>query len=537
MSPFVLLVGLMASPILGILVALILAQPLSRPRLRASAWLPAAAGAAVALLSAWLLRGQSMQVIVGGWFPISFTGLPLALAATSATTAVLIAWVTTYFIDTLRMPDTSPLAQHPVGSALLIPALTIVALGNNLVTLLVGLGLTDVLSLYVAFRRNLPARQALITFALNGASLVLLLVAFSVHYAGGNSLHLPLAQLPQSLAVPIALALACRLGALPFRASPTPVPDLRAAASATAGMLVLARLPSLGIARLPDWFFALLLLGAIVTLAIGALNAGDSPMPAIATAALYLAATSASLGDGGAVAAATCSWLLGVALAGASSNAARPVIARLADVARIGGAVCLAGFPLTVGFIGYAGQAAQFAARGAVGVVLVIGFTCALAGLTYLLLRVVATPLSGRAPAPLQLELDGGRGRDVAGWFVALVAVFTFGIAPALLDAGTLLDAVARNRIIGWLAWIAALAAGAGLWLSEGRWSAWAEAIRGPGTAALSLGWLYTLLGGAAARLSGPFSRVFTFLESDGALLWAMIIALLLLLIARPGGP
>jgi hypothetical protein len=338
----------------------------------------------------------------------------------------------------------------------------------------------------------------------------------------------------------IALAVALRLGVLPFRAVPTPVSDLRSAASATAGLLLLVRLPGTGITRMPDWFFGLAFAGAVITMAIAVLDDAAPSLPALGTAALYVAGTSAALGSAGIVAAATCAWLLGITLIG-SPVAERPILlSRASRVARIVGGLCLVGMPLTVGFVGSSGLATYFATRGWAGTLLLIGLTLSLGGLVYLVSRHVLSPAhrpdDGQA-IPLELELDTARARETVGWLAAVIAVFAFGIAPGLLDAGSFVDTFGRNGLSGWLTWIAALALGVVLWRTHGRWSEYARAVRRPTTAALSLNWLYGLLGGAAGRLGSPLARVFTLLESDGALLWAMIIALLLLLIARPGGP
>ena len=54
---------------------------------------------------------------------------------------------------------------------------------------------------------------------------------------------------------------------------------------------------------------------------------------------------------------------------------------------------------------------------------------------------------------------------------------------------------------------------------------------------ALSLDWLVSLFAGAIRRLRAPFTPIFDILEGDGALVWAAIIALLAILVSRPGGP
>ncbi|MCS6846800.1 MAG: hypothetical protein RMN52_03680 [Anaerolineae bacterium] len=547
MSPFVLLIALMASPLFGILLAAMLARPARLPAsLRSLAWLPAAAGAGVALIAAWLLRGQpAWEAIVGNWSPISFTGLPLVLAGFAPSAGILIAWITLYFLDSLKPPDTALSERHPTASALIIPSLSLVAFANNLVTLLVGLGLTDLLTAYLALRRQDGERNALIRLTLNGFSVALLTLVVAMHAAGGNSLHLPLARLDPSTAPALALAIAMRLNFAPFRTSPSAWGDLRMAAGAVGGLLVLARLPALGVTRLPEWFYALALVSALLTLAIAILEAehrGDSLAPAVATAGAYLAGASAVLAMPGVTAAATIAWLVGAALIGQPGMDDEPLlIERVRLVSRTAGALCLIGLPLTVGFVGQAGVVATWTERGVSGWLFALAWVVALALLIYVLLRIILDSTAGHAQQarliPSGDRVDLPFVREVVGRLAALAPVLIFGVAPALLTAGSFTDALVRNGIAGWLGWIIAVAAGALLWWLEPRWRPAVHRIRGHAVGVLDLGWFYSLLGGAVARLRSPFSRAFTLLEGDGALLWAIIVALLIVLISRPGGP
>ena len=149
--------------------------------------------------SAWLLRGQVFEAVIGNWSPVSFTGVPLAVAAAPAPMLVLTGWVTLYLVEALALPEHEALDQHPSGPALQIPALAVVALANNLITLVVGLGIVDLISVYVALRRKTGEQQALSTLVLNGLSGSALLVAVAVQYASGSSLSLPLSQFQAGL--------------------------------------------------------------------------------------------------------------------------------------------------------------------------------------------------------------------------------------------------------------------------------------------------------------------------------------------------
>ena len=538
----------MASPVLGVLLAAIFAASARVPSSpRPLAWLPAAIGAGIALLCAWLLRGQpAWEATIGDWAPVSFTGLPLALMGFVPTTAVLIAWATIHFLNSLTLPDADRSQGGSGASALLIASLTIVALGNNLITLLVGLGLTDLLSAYLALRRQAGERNALIGLTLNGISIALLTLVIAIHAAQGNSLHLPTTRLSSSVTPTLALAIALRLGFAPFRASANVWGDAPTTASAVGGLLLLIRLPALGIAQLPAWFYGLALVSALLTLAIAALQAEEDAavrISSISTAGVYLAVLGATLADAGVTAAAVVAWLIGSRLIGqTSAPGAEPAPVERGRLAiRLVGALGLVGLPLTVGFIGQAGAMDTWVGRGPAGWLLIFAWMASLALLSHLILHTIfdatrrgqpAHVVPGPAAWPGQFAL-----RRVVGWLAAAAPIVIFGVAPHLLGAGTLIEAAGRNGIIGWLGWAIAIALGALLWQLSPRWRPATQRIRDYAIAVLDLGWLHSLLAGATARLRQPFGGVFTLLESDGALLWAVIVALLVALVSGAGRP
>ncbi|BCX02795.1 MAG: hypothetical protein KatS3mg053_0733 [Candidatus Roseilinea sp.] len=546
-SPFVPFIALMASPLLGILLATIFAQAARMPAsLRSLAWLPAAVGAGVALIAAWLLRGlPDWEAIVGDWSPVSFTGLPLAIAGFAPSAGILIAWATLYFLDSLRLLVVSPSERHLTASAFIIASLALVAFANNLVTLLIGLGLTDLLTAYLALQRREGERDALIRLVLNGFSIALLTLVVAMHAAGGNSLHFPLVRLDSSTAPALALAIALRLNLAPFRTSPSVWGDLRTTAGAVGGLLVLVRLPALGITRLPEWFYMLALVSALLTLMIAVLRAEehvDALGPFAVTAGAYLASTGAVLAIPGVTSAAAIAWLVGAALIGWPKTGDAPLPIERARLAlRVVGALCLVGLPLTVGFVGQAGILATWAERGGDGWAFVLGWGVVLAVMTHILLKITLGAIGVRAQQTAQTA-DGARigfawAREAAGGLATLAPILVFGIAPSLLTAEAFADVLGRNGLVGWAGWAIAICAGAALWRLEPRWQPALHHIRDHAISTLDLGWFYSLLGGAVARLRSPFGRVFTLLESDGALLWAIIVVLLIVLIARPGGP
>ncbi len=545
--PFVLPIALTASPLLGILLAAAFAQPpCQTARLALPTRLPVIAGAGAALIAAWMLLGQAdWETVVGNWSPVSFTGLPLAMAGFAPSAGIIIAWTTLYFLHSLQPPNAAHSESHRAAPALLVASLALVAFANNLVTLLVGLGLTDLLTAYWALRRQDNERNALIGLMLSGLSVALLTLVAAVHISAGNSPHLPLVRLDASAATTLALAIALRLNFAPFRTSSDVWGDLRTTAGAVGGLLVLTRLPTLGIARLPEWFYGLALASALLTLLIALLRAEDRAnalAPAVATASAYLAGASAILATPGATAAATIAWLVGAALLGQPQFTDAPLSARRARYAlRIAGALCLVGLPLTVGFVGQAGAVATWTEHSAGGWPFALAWSVVLAAMTYVLLKLVLSSADEQAQPvrsiahPLRPSM--WIAREAIGGLTALAPILIFGIAPALLTAGSLADALARNSAAGWASWSIAIIAGALLWRLEPRWRPAVRSISNRAIGALELGWCYSLLDGAVARLRQPFGQVFALLESDGMLLWAIIAVLLAVLIARPGGP
>ncbi|MEO6061831.1 MAG: hypothetical protein ABIQ99_07840, partial [Thermoflexales bacterium] len=113
---------------------------------------------------------------------------------------------------------------------------------------------------------------------------------------------------------------------------------------------------------------------------------------------------------------------------------------------------------------------------------------------------------------------------------------FAASVAPALF-AGPAADAFGVAGAAGWLIWAVGIVLGAAAWIFRSRFPARLRALEPALDAPLSLQPIIGPLVGAATRLSRPLAGLFIALESDGALLWTVAIALIIILIGRNPGP
>ena len=483
-------------------------------------------GAGLAFAAGWLLMSEAnWQIVVGGWSPVSLTSSPLALTGFPSANGLLIAWVAAYSAHLL---SDSPAGQRlpPSGYALFTAALLLVAFASNLITLLVGLGLVDLLTFYYLLRRGRAEdmRAALLSLALRSLAVLALAMISAIHAANGGSLHLPIAQLWSSTAPVLALAAALRLGFAPFCLPASAPGGLIPIAGALSAFFMLMHLPRFGITALPSWFYALAIVSALLHLL---LRDPLTPHRSVAAASAYLAALSVALAAPSTVAAAASAWLLGITLVDPSTPG--PTAPRWAGLAtRFLGAACLVGLPLSVGFIGQAGLLTLWIRQNAAGWLLAVGWLAGLAILVDALIALVAASSVPSAALPWR-------------WWMSRVVLFIpavlFGVFPALLGAGTWAELLARHELVDWLFWLPAVALGVLLWQIRARWTSRWSTLRTYAAPALSLGWLHALLAGTMRRASRPFQLVFAVLEGDGVLVWAAIVALVLILLMRAGGP
>jgi len=529
----------MGLPLSGVLIASALSQT---SRTRAFAWTPLPISAALTLIAAWGAHSVPFEMTFGDWEPVSVTGAPLILAGSLPATTIVIAVAVAQLAASLHPREAELRPQHTT-SALLFSALALAALSNNLLTLIIGVGLVDILSAIAGIQRGRDHRRVVADAMFRGASSALLVIALALYLSMGNSLYIPLGVLPERLMPFITVSLALRFGLAPLRAVAGQFHDAHwtSEAGAIAGLIVLLKLPLLSAPELPDWFYGLALLTVALAGLIGAITRRRTTLrSAISACALGLVICSAALREPGMTAVAALSWLAGCQLVALSPRDNSAIGQRTALLGRLIGALCLIGLPLTAGFIGRAGIAALWADRGASGALLVAGLALGQALLTLCVLRITFAPVSATmygaalpSAGPLNLSIA------LSLFAIAVLGshVLAFGLAPTLAGAPDLADALGRHSISGWLAWALPIAIAVGVWWFEARWSSLVAPARQRIYDVVSLSWLHTVLDGAMNRLSLPLSRVFPVLEGGSALLWTVVIVLMVVLLSRPGGP
>lgn len=526
------LLFLFTLPLIGAICAAIMSRT---GTLRQYANIALIAALALTLLLLWITGADGVEMVVGSWSPVSFTGAPLIFISTVGARVVLSA-VLLLMIIALSQRVREPTAHGMVSSVIVFLALGVVALSQNLITLLIGIGLVDLYSAVYGIRESRRTESIIRDTLFHGASLLVLLVTFALYAAEGNSLYLPLAQLPARFGAYIMLALALRFGLVPLRA----IGDQHSGtswvtkASSLAGLLLMARLPQMLAGEFRAWFFGLLLITALAVLLIGALSA-DKPRlrAAVNFSTLSIAAASAVVWQGEVMLIAAIAWLIGTVLVTQTASdyphAARYVIRGL----RILGAACLLGLPLTIGFVGRAGMLSIWAARGGGGALLIAAFIVIQLLLTVNVLRLA---LWSDAPAAdSKFSITSWIGIGALG--LAGLLTLVLGISPQSIGAPAFGEILSGNTALDWLLWVLPVLLGAAAWWFEARWLAWVSGVRGRLIALLNLEWWQQILAGAVGRIARPLSSVYTFLESDGVLLWAVIVILIIVLVSRPGGP
>jgi formate hydrogenlyase subunit 3/multisubunit Na+/H+ antiporter MnhD subunit len=532
LAVYYLLIALIALPLLGTALALVAPR---FPRLMEYEPIVHIGATALMLILAWVLRPAQVETIFGNWFPVSFTGAPLILSTNRAGMALLIALAAVMMVDPIARSKIA-LPARAASEALLFGALSLTVLSNNLVTVLVGLGAVDTLVILNGAVRGRPTNRLFRDALFLVGSLFFLIIAFSLYDASGNSLYFPLAHIPARVMPFILISLTLRFSLVPLRAV---ADDQMGAhwtskASALAGMALMAHLPELGAPELRAWFFGLALLTALAVLVIGVLtNSRNTLRTSIDTGALLLALTSAVVWQSSSITVAAIAWLTGTTLLDQSTASYPTVLHKTVFWARLLGALCLIGLPLTAGFVGRAGVINTWAGRGLNGALLVVALTLAQLLLTLCALRLwrwLEAPGDDVAPSTEGYLLSAALG------ILCLHIVF-FGIAPGLAAAPSLGDQITRNGLVGWVLWLLATLLGVAGWWFQPKWLDLLANTRQTLVSVVGLDWWQDILIGALGRIAKPLRGLFIFLESDGALLWAVVVILIIVLVSRPGGP
>jgi hypothetical protein len=537
---YYLLIALIALPLIGSAFALIAPRVPNVLTYEPLVHLAATAGM---LVLAWVLRPAQVETIFGDWSPISFTGAPLILSTNTAGMSVLIALAIIMMVDPVGRSKVA-LPARGTAEALLFGALSITVLANNMVTMLLGLGLVDALMvLNGVLRARQPARLFRDALCLTG-SLAFFVIAISLYDATGNSLYFPLARLPDQIMPFIALSMAFRFCLLPLRAASD---EQRGShwtdkASSLAGLAVLARLSALGAPELRAWFFVLVLITALIVLVLGVLTRSRNVLRgSVDMGALMIALTSAAAWQSQTFIVAAIAWFLGTTLLDQPAEGFPIRLHTAVSGARLLGALCLIGLPLTAGFAGRAGVAVTWAGRGVNGVILVVALALSQLLLTLCVLRLwrwAGTPQPQSETNPTSASASTLVSYlPAAALGLLCLHVVLFGVAPNLAGAPFLGDQLAGMGLLGWLVWLAPTLLGVAAWWFEPRWLDLLSEVRPTLLSVVGLGWWQDILTGAFDRLARPLRGILVFLESDGALLWAVIVILIVVIVTRPGAP
>lgn len=540
-------VALFVLPLLGAAIGLLFTR---FPRLRPWQWVPDVVGSGItALLALALLAGAGREeTLVGAWFPVSVLGELMLIRPDALAAGILFALAIAQLAGALTRRTAS---WQRMMAAATFGVLGLAATANSVIGLLAGMGLADLLTITRRFMRGEDARRVA------GNGLVLLLstsfavMAIAAVAATATSLYFPLTQFGARQVGFLGVAVALRHGLLIFHEeNPTARDPGRfdsdvwaTLAPALAGLILILRLPALGAPPLPDWVLAAALVAGLLQLA----RAAADPRPARATpramgGILALGVAGAAVWQPAPLAAAIIAFALGSALLRRDYGPllGSPLLRPVAIAGVVAGALLLIGAPLTVGFVARAGAVDTLMARvGGLGAAL-IGLAWALAHALIVIyaLRIISSAVLESAPARMDapLRLRSGQGWSLAATALLLIAAFAASAAPALF-AGTAADAFGTAGAAGWLTWALGIALGAATWFFRSRLPARVRALEPALDTPLSLQPVIGPLVGAATRLSRPLAGLFIALESDGALLWTVAIALIIILIGRNPGP
>ncbi|MCS7323997.1 MAG: hypothetical protein NZ532_01460 [Thermoflexales bacterium] len=511
--------GLLLSPLLVSASASVVALRWQLPSV-AWRWAAAAALTSAAAFGLGALSLPEAGVVLGGWLPVSAFGVPLALRAEPAAVVLALAWFAVQ-LDAMLRAQRLPSASQVWALALMSSALVTIALAQNLVTLLVGVALSDWLWAWQRFPRQDPNRESsafAVGLLLRLVGLTLLVLSFAAHYNAYSSASIGLFPLAASLAPLGAAAIGLRLTFAPFVRFAAASFDSIHQFGIFSTLLLQHRLAEAGWTALPGWFegWAVLSVGQSLVLV---LSRRAREMRLIPAASAALVAALGAHADAASQAVAAVAWLVGASLACSVPLERRAI---LNSVRRLVGTGILLVVPLWVGsFETVSGSERWMLGLAALGVAMLI------ARPVFVALRLWRT---------VRLELPrASRAEQATRWgslilLQALVLITSLALRPgeeAALSSRLSLESSA------WM--VGALGCALGGWLLGQRLQA-----RVPrfvhGMQAMSARFVagvdvaIAVMLGALQRLGTGPARVFDALERDGALAWLIALVLLIAL-------
>jgi len=535
----VITVALFFLPLLGAAIGLLFTRV---ARLRPWQWVPdlIGSGAAALLALAQLAGAGREETLVGAWFPVSVLGELLLIRPDPLAAGIIAALAIAQLSGALTRRTAS---WQRMMAAATFGVLGLAASAYNVIGLVAGIGLVDLFTTARRFMRGEDARRVAGDALLLLLSTTFIVMALAAVAATGTSLYFPLTQFsPRQLGF-LSVAVALRHGLSIFHEENPAARDpgrfdsdlWATLAPAIAGLIFILRLPALGVPPLPDWVLAVALVAGLIQLA----RAAADPRPARAApramgGILALGVAGAAAWQPATMAAAIVAFALGSALLQRDYGPLRgsPLLRGVAAAGVIAGALVLAGAPLTAGFVARAGAVDALTERVAGVGALLIGLAWALA---HALIVIYALRIVFRA-APDAAVVRINPPWSLGATALLLIAALAGSVAPGLFG-GSLSEAFAAAGAAGWLTWALGIGLGAMVWAFRSRLPARLRALGPALDRPLSLQPIVGPLVGAATRLSRPLAGVFIALESDGALLWTVAIALIIILIGRNPGP
>ncbi len=504
------------------LVSVIAAALTWRWRLPSESWrwaaILAAAGAGALSLVALLLREPS--AVLGGWLPVSAFGAPLALRLTPLSTLLLLSWFVVHLNSALRASAWNHAQLWWL--ALMSSALGLLAAAGNLLVLLMGIVLSDLVWMW---RRSSDAashvQEALIALALRTVGTTLLVLVFAGHYTTHRSAELGLFPLADELAPVGAVVLGLRLLFAPFARFATLRPDTTQQFALFTTLVLQHRLAEAGWAALPSWFsvWAALSIGQSLTLALGG-RARAAHMLPVAAAALSAAVGAHT--DSAAQAAVASTWLVGSSLAThvpLRRNSMLDGMRRLVGASALLGLSSLPLWRISGGHV-------------------VLGITAL--GVALLLARSTRTAMRAWRGARFMLP-QTHRAPWVLTWAGFLMLVGALVSAGLVMLTSTTLSAPLNPASAAWTFAALGLALGGGGWLQMQlmrRAPSRLRFVQAASQRAIAVAdFAVAIAQGALHRLSALPARFFDLLERDGALAWLIVVVLLVVLISRAQSP
>ena len=413
---------------------------------------------------------------------------------------------------------------------------------GNVLTLLVGWTLYDVLLAVGQVAAGRPPREAVRRLLLGSVATLLLWAGAAVSGDGASGRLWPLMPLSDARAALWALAGLLRIWAFPFHlASPDSLGSAPAAAPLYVGPVLgwglWIRVASVNGGAIPDYGWVLA--AGVFTMTVGSLLAWSCedarrvlPWAGVSVSGgVLLAALAAGQSAGRIIAGGGVAWALSMTVLLMCAGLTRAGMQRKRiwwGIPAWIGAAALVGLPLTLGFVTTALLVGGLVRGGSVGGG--VAFVMAQALLIPALVRWLLLPPASPLPTRLHSRVVWLVGLGLPVLALALLGVILSPVIGglALPSLGALL---VMPTVPGWLVWAVSLAIGGLLAWQESNLRPRAEHLLGVSHDLWRLDWLYTATTGALDRGLSLVRAADDLVGGTGALLWSTVLFLILVLV------